>query len=80
MNSTRSVGMTLARRFNAGDQVATRPRRIATIESTLRLRYATRTLLNPFPALKGRAKVMPTLRVEYLLLKFPVSLYYSATV
>jgi len=31
-------------------------------------RYATRTLSFPFPALKGRAKFVPTLRVEQVLL------------
>jgi len=68
--------MNLARRFNAGIS-ALWSRRVATIESgsSFRRRYATRTLRSLFPALKGRAKFMPTLRVASTcseLLKFEV--------
>ena len=57
--------MNLALRFNAGDQVSTRFRRLATIEYLIS-GVATRRepVVDPFPALKGRAKFIPTLRVE----------------
>ena len=58
--------MSLARRFKRRDQVIAGFRRVATIEkgANFRRRYATRTLL-PLPRpFKGRAKLMPTLRVE----------------
>jgi len=64
MSSTRSVGMNLARRFNAGIRLVSVSRRVATIESSVRRGYATRVHCYPFPALKGRAKLIPTLRVE----------------
>jgi short-subunit dehydrogenase involved in D-alanine esterification of teichoic acids len=65
-SSTRSVGMNLARRFNAGEKVILCSRRVATIEfiSSFSRRYATRIPVDLFPALKGRAKFIPTLRVE----------------
>jgi hypothetical protein len=58
--------MSLARRFNAGIRWLAGSRRVATIEIALifRRRYATLRLCPPFPALKGRAKFIPTLRVE----------------
>jgi len=62
-DSTRSVGMNLARRFNAGIQVSIRPRRVATSESSVSRRYATLTSGPQIPALKGQAKFVPTLRV-----------------
>jgi hypothetical protein len=61
--------MSLARRFNAGDQVLACSRRVATIEFALVSSVATRRehFLDPFPALKGRAKFVRTLRVEKLI-------------
>ena len=56
--------MSLARRFNAGITHWFGSRRVATIEAIFRRRYATRSPWLPFPALKGRAKFIPTLRVE----------------
>jgi hypothetical protein len=61
--------MNLARRFNAGMYVNDFSRRISTIEKTpLISGVATRRehIYALFPALKGRAKFMPTLRVEVL--------------
>src|SRR2546430_113354 len=54
MSSTLSVGMNLARRFNAGSGVIALSRRIATIEfsSTFRRRYATRNTALNFPGLE----------------------------
>src|SRR6185295_18195631 len=64
----RSVRTNLARRFNAGIRLFLCPRRVATIESGFKRRYATRTLSCLFPAFKGRAKFVLTLRVEGLIL------------
>ena len=65
MLSTRSVGMNLARPFKAGRESARTPRRVATTETAgINRRYATRTFGNFNPALKRRAKLRPTLRVE----------------
>ena len=55
--------MNFARRFITGIKVGPCFRRVATIES-FRRRYATQTPGYSFPALKGRAKLMSTLRVE----------------
>ena len=64
--STRSVGMNLARPFKAGK--GQRGVRVASRRLKLALefnrRYATTASNAPVPALKGRAKFMPTLRVE----------------
>jgi hypothetical protein len=74
--------MNLARRFNRGPRAGSPRgveapgsgyrgcRRVATIESSFsfRRRYATRTPRWFFPALKGRAKLTPTLRVEKYLI------------
>ena len=66
-SSARSVGLNLARRFNAGIRVLRFSRRVATIEFPgFTRRYATRTHRWFFPALKGRAKFIATLRVEAL--------------
>ena len=64
--TTRSVVMSSARRFNAGTAGPSFSCRVAMIEScpTSRRRYATRQRCSCFPALKGRAKLTPTLRVE----------------
>lgn len=61
-----SGGMNLARRPNAGIRLVPVLRRLATIESRFdfRRRSATRTRRWPFPALKGQAKFMLTLRVD----------------
>jgi len=58
--------MNLARRFKAGKEPPKCLRRIATPETgaNFNRRYATRTAQNLIPALKRRAKFMPTLRVE----------------
>jgi hypothetical protein len=58
--------MNLARRFNAGIQVIACSRRVATIEASLVSSVATRRRyrVDLFPALKDRAKFIPTLRVE----------------
>ena len=58
MFSTRSVGLNLARRFNAWRAGAIFPRRVATIEFTFVSGVATRrkTLPDLFPALKSRSK------------------------
>jgi HAE1 family hydrophobic/amphiphilic exporter-1 len=50
--------------FKAGGKVMRRLRRVATLETGLNRRYATRTDSYQIPALKRRAKLMPTLRVE----------------
>ena len=78
MSSTRSVGMSLARRFNAGIQLL--PVRVATIEATVS-GVATRreNWIGLFPALKGRAKFIPTLRVESSSLKFILTLGVQIT-
>ncbi len=63
---TRSVGMNLARRFNAGIESLNCSRRVATLEaswSQTSLRDA-KIRVPVFPALKGRAKFTSTLRVE----------------
>ena len=65
MPSTRSVGVSLARRFNAGISglagfVAWR----RLIRTNFRRRYATRKTSLAFPALKDRAKLISTLRAE----------------
>jgi len=68
--STRSVGVTLARRFNAGERVVGFSRRVATTDfpNILKLffsrRDATQCFVDPYPALKRRAKLMMTLRVN----------------
>jgi hypothetical protein len=74
--STRSVAMSLARRFNAGIHVVSKSRRVATIEFALNFtrRYATLILHGPFPALKGRAKLIPALRAEEYLFRASLSL------
>jgi hypothetical protein len=66
VSSTRGVGMNLARRFNAGNRVVTGSRRVATIDFTLVSGVATRrkNFVRLFPALKGRAKFIPSLRVD----------------
>ena len=58
--------MSLARRFNAGTGWFGGSRRVATIEFTLVSGVATRRedFIRLFPALKGRAKLRSTLRVE----------------
>jgi hypothetical protein len=66
MFATRSVGMSLARRFQRRDQVEGVSHRVATIGWALvhaSLRDAA-YLDDFFPALKRRAKFVPTLRVE----------------
>ena len=65
-SSTRSVGLSLARPFKAGRRASEFPRHVATTElsAAFRRRYATRTTRLPFPALKGRAKFIATLRVD----------------
>ena len=59
--------MNLARRFNAGDHGPRGSRRVATIESAFQasLRDAAH-VVDSSPALKDRAKLIPTLRVEVL--------------
>ena len=69
-SSTRSGGMNLARRFNAGEGSTRRSRRVATPDKRLNRRYATGTIPNLSPALKGRAKLIPTLRVEHIIRAF----------
>jgi len=49
MSSARSVGMNLARCFNAGIRVVGYPRRAATLESIFMRRYATRLGGGSFP-------------------------------
>jgi hypothetical protein len=62
---TRSVGKSLARRFNAGIRWLAASRRVATIEFALISGVATRReYFVDRSALKGRAKLVPTLRVE----------------
>ena len=58
--------MSLARRFNAGTGWLRGCRRVATIEFTLVSGVATRRegFVRLFPALKGRAKLISTLRVD----------------
>jgi hypothetical protein len=58
--------MSLARRFNAGNSWIEGSRRVATIEIELNFwrRYATLHFVDLSRPLKGRAKFMPTLRVE----------------
>ena len=58
--------MNLARRFNAGIRFVKCSRRVATIEFRPGSNVATRRghCVWRFPALKGRAKFTPTLRVE----------------
>jgi len=51
VSSTRSAGMNLARRFNAGITYA-HSRRVATIESSFRRRYATRGFGCPSPGVE----------------------------
>ena len=48
--------MSLARRFNAGAGLVCGSRGVATIETSLRRRYATRMPGFTFPALEGKAK------------------------
>ena len=62
----RSVDMNLARPLKAGKAERDMPRRVATaeIEAEFNHRYATGTANNLIPALKRRAKFIPTLRVE----------------
>jgi hypothetical protein len=67
MLSTRSVGMSLARRFNAGGKYQPYyDRRVATLEIGICFsrRYATKTTRRLVPALKRRAKLIPSLRAE----------------
>ena len=67
MFSTRRVGMSLARRFNAGIRSAVVFRRVATIDAVPEFIASLRDAsfwIDFFPALKDRAKFMPTLRVE----------------
>jgi hypothetical protein len=61
--------MNLARPFKAGIRLFARHRRVATFEfKVFSRRYATRTATNFIPALKRRAKLIPTLRVaEHLI-------------
>ncbi len=58
VSSTRSVGLNLAQRFNAGITKKIESRRVATIEcrSVFRRRYATAIIGNLLPALKRRSK------------------------
>ena len=56
--------MNLARPFKAGKGQRGVRRRVATPETGFNRRYATRTGTNVIPALKRRAKFIPTLRVE----------------
>jgi len=70
VSSTRSVGVTLARRFNAGEERGGSSRRVATTDfpNILSVFSAVATrrkcFLDPAPALKRRAKFMTTLRVN----------------
>jgi outer membrane protein TolC len=71
VSSTRSVSMNLARPFKAGKKVTKHSRRVATPESSLNRRYATREVNEMFQALKRRAKFILTLRVEDICSKLP---------
>jgi hypothetical protein len=64
--STRSVDMSLARPFKAGKVKQNRPRRVATHETGSRIQssLSDENRNDLIPALKRRAKLMPTLRVE----------------
>jgi hypothetical protein len=64
--STRSVGMSLARPFKAGENQQHRLRRVATLESGNQIQSSLRDENSPIliPALKRRAKLISTLRVE----------------
>ena len=66
MFSTRSVDVNLARPFKAGNVQPRCSRRVVTPETKggFNRRYATSTGNNLIPALKRRAKFIPTLRVE----------------
>jgi hypothetical protein len=66
MYSTRSVGMNLARPFKAGNPQPSGPASRSDVRTSgeFNRRYATGTANNLIPALKGRAKFRPTLRVE----------------
>jgi len=69
VSSTRSVGLTLARRFNAGERMVGCSRRLATTDfpksqTVFSRRDATNVFVDPYPALKRRAKFMTTLRVN----------------
>jgi hypothetical protein len=67
---TRSVGVTLARRFNAGERVVGCSRRVATTEfpNILKLFSAVAMrreyFVDSYPALNRRARLMMTLRVD----------------
>ncbi|MDX6498207.1 MAG: hypothetical protein QOG23_1467 [Blastocatellia bacterium] len=64
--SARSVAMSLARPFKAGERSMKYQRRVATREINGRFnrRYATRLANHVIPALKRGAKLIATLRVE----------------
>ena len=69
MSSTRSVGVTLARRFNAGKRAVSCSRRVATSDlpmfsNVFSRRDATTNVSLIYPALKRRAKFITTLRVN----------------
>src|SRR5712671_1575772 len=73
VSSTRSVGMNLARRFNAGARVSAGSRRVATVEF-LGFQASpcdANTSLAFSRPLKGRAKFRSTLRVESTCSEFP---------
>jgi hypothetical protein len=89
VSSTRSVGMNLARRFNRGPRAGSprgvaapgsdhgHARRVATIESGPQFQASLRNagyLEHSFPALKDRAKFIPTLRVKSTCSEFVVTL------
>src|SRR5262249_44492963 len=69
-SSSRSDGLNLGRRFNAGGVVQSSPRRVATVEPTAAMiaafnrRYATGDFSYARPALKRRPKFKPSLRDE----------------
>jgi hypothetical protein len=64
-SSARSAGMSLARPFKAGKGHESYQRRVATLEiDEFNRRYATSPANHVIPALKRRAKLIPTLRVE----------------
>ena len=59
--------MSLAGRFNAGIMVVVTSRRVATIDIGFQIPASLRDavhFLDSIPALKDRAKLIPTLRVE----------------
>src|SRR5215510_9775084 len=69
-SSSRSDGLNLGRRFNAGSVVQSSPRRVATVEPTAAMiaafnrRYATGNFSYAMPALKRRPTFKPSLRDE----------------